>query len=149
MEILILHPRCTHVAYFRWTLLHEKWEIHEKCDCNHIFHVFLILQSRFSFISHFLCSRIHLKCATWVLLGWGIKFCIQQVLPLEILVKNLGDKLKIRVEKEVLLFYYFLTFLPFYLKICESSPIVDIIILHPICSYKFYFGCTIFLGGPF
>ena len=61
----------------------------------------------------------------------------------------MGDKLKIRVEKVVLLFYYFLIFLPFYLKNGESSPMVDIIILNPIGSYKVYFGCTFFLGGPF
>ena len=86
---------------------------------------------------------------TWVLLGWGIKFFIQRVLPLEIWVKILGDKLKIRVEKLVLLLYYFLIFLPFYLKNGESSPMVDITILNPIGSYKVYFCCTFFLGGPF
>ena len=67
--------------------------------CNHIF----------SCISHFSCRSILQKYASWVLLGWGIKFCIQRVLPLE--VKTLGDKLKIGVEKVVLLFYYFLFFL--------------------------------------
>ena len=139
MQIIISHPRSTHVAYFRWTVLHEKWEIHEKRDCNHIF----------SCISHFSCSRVHKKYTTWVFLGWGIKFCIQRVLLLEIWVRNLGDKLKIRVEKVVLLFYYFLIFLPFYLKNGESSPMVEIIILNLIGSYKFYFGCTFFLGGPF
>ena len=36
MKNLIPHPRSTHVAYFLWTLLHEKR------DCKHIFHVFLI-----------------------------------------------------------------------------------------------------------
>ena len=133
MQNLIPHPRSTHVAYFLWALLHEKtW-----------------LQSRFSCIFHFSCSRVHQKYATWVLLGWGIKSCIQQVLPLKIWGKNLGGKLKIRVEKVVLLFYYFLIFLPFYLKNGESSPMVDIIILNPIGSYKFYFGCTFFLGGLF
>ena len=94
MQILIPHPRSTHVAYFWWTLLHEKWEIHEKTW----------LQSRFSCISHFSCSTVHRKYATWVLVGCEIKFCIQQVLPLEIWVKNLGDKLKIRVEKVVFSF---------------------------------------------
>ena len=61
----------------------------------------------------------------------------------------MGDKLKIRVEKVVLLFCYFLIFLPFYLKNGESSPIVDIIILNPIGSYKVCFVYTFFLGGPF
>ena len=41
----------------------------------------------FKCISHFSCSRVHGKYATWVLLGWGIKFCIQLVIPLEIWVK--------------------------------------------------------------
>ena len=91
-------------TYFWWFLLHEKWEIHEKRDCNHVFLC----------ISHFSCSRVYRKYATWVLLGRGIKFGIQWVLSLEIWVKNLGDKLKIRVQKVVLLFCYFLIFLPFY-----------------------------------
>ena len=108
MRNLIPHPRSTHVAYFWWVLLHEKWEIHKKTW----------LQSNVLCISHFSCSRVHRKYATWVLLGWGIKFCIQWVLLgsrikfciqwvllLEIWVKTLGDKLKIRVEKVVLLFY--------------------------------------------
>ena len=103
MQNLIRHPRSTHFSYFQWTFLYEKWEIHEKCE-----------QSRFLCISHVLCSRVHRKYATWVLLGWGLKFRIQRVLTLEIWVKILGDKLKIRVEKVVLLFYYFLIFLPFY-----------------------------------
>ena len=120
-------------AYFRWTLLHEKH------DCNHVF----------SCISHFSCSRVHWKYATWVLIGWGIKFHIQRVHPLEIWVKILGDKFKIRVEKVVLLFYYFLIFLLFYSKNGESSPMVDIIILNPIGSCKVDFCCTFFLGGPF
>ena len=126
MQNLIPHPRSTHVAYFWWTLLHKKWELHKKRDCNHVFLC----------ISHFSCSRVHQKYATWVLLGWGIKFCIQRVLLLEIWVKILGDKLKIRVEKVVLLFYYFLMLLPFYLKNGKSSPMVDIIIMNPIGCYK-------------
>ena len=107
------------------------------------------LQSRFSCISHFSCSRVHIKYVTWVLLWWGIKIFIQRVLLLEIWVKNLGDMLKMRVEKVVLLFYYFLIFWPFYLKNGESSPMVDIIILNNIFSYKVYFWCTFFLGGLF
>ena len=139
MQNLIPHPISTHVAYFRWTLLHKKWETHEKSDWNRVF----------SCIYHFSCSRINQNYATSILLGWGIKFCIQRVLLLENWAKTLGVKLKIQVEKVVLLFYYFLIFLPFYLKNGESSPMVEIIILNPIGSYKFYFGCTFFLGGPF
>ena len=93
------------------------------------------LQSRFSCISHFSCSRTHRKYATWVLLGWGIRFCIQWLLPLEIWVKNLGGKLKIRVEKIVffifssktwwsnlILFYYF----HYYFIILLRRPILDL-----------------------
>ena len=58
-----------------------------------------------------------------------------------------GDKLKIQVEKTIFFIYLFLMFLLFYPKNGESSPIVDIIILNPIGYYKFYFGCTFFLGG--
>ena len=99
MQNLIPHPRSTHVAYFWWTLLHEKWEIHEKHDCNHIF----------SCACHFSCSKVHRKYATWVLLRQIIKFCIQQVLMFEIWIKPYGDKLKIQVEKAVFLksFYVF------------------------------------------
>ena len=107
------------------------------------------LQSHFSCIFHFSCRRVHQNYATWVLIGWGIKFCIQRVPPLEIWVTNLGDKLKIWLEKVVLLFYYFKIFLPFYFKNGESSTMGDIIILNPTGSYKFYFYCTFFWGGPF
>ena len=103
------------------------------------FYVFLI----------FSCSRVHKKYSTWVFLRWRIKFCIQRVLPLEIWVKLLRDKLKIRVEKVVLLFYYFLIFLIFYSKNVESSPMLDIIVLNPIGFYEVYFGCTFFLGDSF
>ena len=64
--------------------------------------------------------------------------------------QNLSKKFERQVEKVVLLFYYFLIFLPFYLKNGESSPMVDIIIiLNPIRSYKVCFCCTFFLGAPF
>ena len=95
MKNLIPYPRSTYVACFQWILLHEKWEIHEKRDYNHVF----------SYISHFLCSKVHRKYATWVLLVWGIKFFIQRVLPLEIWEKPLGDKFKIWVEKVVFSFF--------------------------------------------
>ena len=122
MKNLISHPRSTHVAYFRWVLLHEKWEIHGKCDCNHVFLC----------ISNFSYSRVHRKYATWVLLGWGIKFCIQWVPPLEIWVNNLGDKCKIRVEKSSF------SFLPSKIWWC-----------HKILFYYFHYYFIISLGGPF
>ena len=69
--------------------------------------------------------------------------------PTSVPPRNLSKpyKLKIRVEKVVLLFYYFLIFLPFYLKISESYPMVEIIILNPIGSYKGFFW-YIFLRRP-
>ena len=57
--------------------------------------------------------------------------------------------MKKQVEKVVVLFYYFLIFLLFYSRNGESSPMVYIIILNPIGSYKVYFSCTFFLGDPF
>ena len=63
--------------------------------------------------------------------------------------QNFSKTLGISVENVVLLFYYFLIFLLFYSKNCESFPMVDIIILNPIGSYKFYFGYIFFLEGPF
>ena len=99
MENSIPHPTSTHLAYFWWTLLHKKQEIHEKtwCWCQH--HLF-------SYISYFSWSGVLQKYAKWVLVGWGIEFPIQWVLPIEIWVKPHGDKLKIRVEKVVSFFFY-------------------------------------------
>ena len=57
----ILHPTSTHLAYFSWTSLHEKQEIHEKRDVD-----------------------VHQKYAKWVLVGCRIEFPIQQVLSIEI-----------------------------------------------------------------
>ena len=42
----ILHPTSTHLAYFWWTLLHEKQEIHEKMSTSHFFMYFLFLVER-------------------------------------------------------------------------------------------------------
>ena len=95
MKNLIPHPRSTIFHTFDGSYYTKKWEIHKKRDCNHAFLC----------ISHFSCSRTHRKYATWVLLGWGIKFFIQRVLPLKIWVKTLGDKLKIWVEKVVFSFF--------------------------------------------
>ena len=92
---LIPHPRSTHVAYFWWTLLYEKWEIHKKA----------LLQSRFSCIYPFSCSRAYLKYSIWVLFGCGIKFCIQQMFLLEIWVNPKWDKLKLRFEKEIVFLF--------------------------------------------
>ena len=63
------------------------------------------LQSHFSCISHFPYIKTHRKYGTWVLLGWWIQFCIQQVILLEIWVKTLGVKFKIQVEKLVFSFF--------------------------------------------
>ena len=104
----ILRPTSTHLAYFWWTPLREKLEIHEKTWwwCQH--HVFFI----------FFCfswSGVHQKYAKWVLVGCGIEFSIQWVLHLKIYVKPHGDKLKIQVKKVVFHFLLFYSsFLPFY-----------------------------------
>ena len=44
------------------------------------------------------------KYAVWVLVGWGIKLCIQWALPIEIWVKTKGDMSKIRTKKVVIFF---------------------------------------------
>ena len=110
----------------------------KKCDCNNVFLC----------ISHFSCSRVHQKYATWILLGRGIKIFIQILLLLEMSVKKLGDKLKIRVKNLVLLFYLFLIFLPFYLKNGESSHMVEIIILNPIGPFLKFIFFVNFLRRP-
>ena len=70
MKNLIPHPMITHTVYLLWTLLPQKQEIPEKRDDDQ-------------------------KYAVWVLIGCGIKFRIQQDLPLEIWVKTQGYILKI------------------------------------------------------
>ena len=125
-------------TYFWWTLLHEKWEILEKMWCRHQ-HPF------FSCISHFLWSGIHQKYAKWVLVGCRTEFPIQWILPLKILVKPHGEKLK----KNFFFTLHFFTFLPSYSKNGDSSPMVDIITLNTIGSYKVDFYCTFLFWGPF
>ena len=58
----------------------------------------------FSVISCFWGSEVHQKYAVWVLVGCGIKFHIQQALPIEIWVKTRGDMSKIRAQKVVFFF---------------------------------------------
>ena len=100
----IPHPTSTHSTYFWWTLLHEKWEIHEKTWCWHQHHIF-------SCISCFFWSGVHQKYAKWVLIGCVIEFLIQRVIHIKIWVKQQGDKLKIGVEKVV---FYLFNLLLFY-----------------------------------
>ena len=123
MQNLVPRPRSTHVAHFWWPFLQEKWEIHEK----------RWLQSCFSCISHFSCRMVHWKYVAWVLLGWGIKFCIQWVLQLKIWVNPYGDKLKIRVEKIVFFFFF-----PSKIWWCNLT-----------LFYYFHYYFIISLGGPF
>ena len=54
----------------------------------------------FSGISCFWGRGVHQKYAVWVLVGCGIKFCIQRALPLEIWVKTEGDMSKIQTKKK-------------------------------------------------
>ena len=91
---LILHPTSTHTAYFWWTLLPQKQEIPEKTWwwCHH--HIF-------SGISCFWGSGVRQKYAVWVLVGCGIKFCIQRALSIKIWVKTQWDMSKIQTKKVV------------------------------------------------
>ena len=92
MRNLILHPTRTHTAYFWQTPLPQKQEIPKKTEwwCRH---------SIFSGISYFWGIKVHQKYAMWVLVGRGIKLCIQQALLLRIWVKTQGDMSKIRTNK--------------------------------------------------
>ena len=108
MQNLIPRPTSTHLAYFWSTSLPQKQEIPKKIWwwCHH--HVFLG-------ISCFWCRGVHQKYEMWVLVGFGIKFCIQQALPLGIWVKTQGDMSKIRIKKVVF----------FYDKYVNSTIMVD------------------------
>ena len=82
MRNLIMHPTSTHTAYF-WRTLPQKQEIPEKLGWWHHHHIV-------SGIYCFWGREVHQKYAVWVLVGCGIKFHIQQALPLRIWVKNTG-----------------------------------------------------------
>ena len=113
--------------------------------------------SHFSCIYCFSWNRVHKKYAKWVLIGCIIEFSIQRALLIEIWVKPQGDKLKIQVEKSIFftcLFFYHLNhllnfFYFFTQKNGDSSPMVDIITLNHIGSYKIDFCCTFLFWGPF
>ena len=87
MQNLIPHPTSTHTAYFWQTLLPQKQEMPEKMWWWHHHHIF-------SGISYFWGSDVRQKYVVWVLVGCGIKFCIQRALSIEIWVKTQGDMLK-------------------------------------------------------
>ena len=53
----------------------------------------------FSGISYFGGSGVHQKYAMWVIIGFRIKFHIQQALPIKIWVRTQGDMSKIRTKK--------------------------------------------------
>ena len=55
----------------------------------------------FSRVSYFWGIGVRQKNAVWVLVGYGIKLCIQRALPLGIWVKTEGDMSKIRTKKVV------------------------------------------------
>ena len=69
----------------------------------------------FSGISCFWGTRVHQKYVVQVLVGYGIKFCIQRALPLRIWVKTQGDMSKIQTKKVVF----------FYDKYVNSTIMVD------------------------
>ena len=81
----------THSEYFWLSPLPEKQEISEKMWWWHHHHIFW-------------GSGVCQKYTMWVLIGCGIKFCIQGALPLEIWVKTQGDMSKIWT-KNVVFFY--------------------------------------------
>ena len=66
--------------------------------------VMMMSSSRFSGISCFWGRGVRQKYAVWVLVGCGIKFCIQWALPIKIWVKTQGDMSKIRTQKVVFFF---------------------------------------------
>ena len=98
MQNLIPHPTSTHTTYFWRTLLPQKQEIPEKTWwwCHH--HVL-------SGISCFWGSGVRQKYAERVLVGCGIKFCIQRALPIESWVKTQGDMSKIQTKSSFFLFF--------------------------------------------
>ena len=69
----------------------------KKCDDD-------IIITFFSGISCFWGRGVHQKYSVWVLVGWGIKFCIQWALLIEIWVKTQGDMSKIQTKKIVFSF---------------------------------------------
>ena len=75
----------------------------KKCDDDVIITFFHVFHHHvFSCISCFWGSGVHQKYAVWViivLIGCGIKFCIQRALPLKIWVKTHGDMSKIQTKK--------------------------------------------------
>ena len=91
---LIPHLTSTHTAYFWWTPLPQKQEIPEKMWWWHHHHVF-------SGISCFWGRGVRQKYAVWVLIGCGIKLCIQQALRPKLWVKTQEDMSKIRTKKLV------------------------------------------------
>ena len=105
---LILHPNSTHTAYF-WWIAPQKQEIHKKTWWWNHHHIFsgiscfwgseVCHHHIFSGVYFFWGSGVHQKYVVWVLVGCGIKFYIQQSLPLEIWVKTHGDMSKIRTKK--------------------------------------------------
>ena len=96
---LIPHPMSTHTAYFSWTPLPQKQKMPKKTWWWHHHHVL-------SGISCFWGSRVNQKYAVWVLIGCRIKFRIQRVFLLKILVKWQGYMLKIRMKKVVFFLFH-------------------------------------------
>ena len=128
MRNLIPHPMSTHTAYFWRTPLPQKrntWK-----------NVMMTSSSHFSGISFFWGSGVHQKYAVWVLVGCGIKLCIQQDLLLDIWVKTQGDMSKIRTKKVVF----------FYDNYVNSTIMVDSMYWNSIGSWipthKIYCWCA-------
>ena len=85
----------------------------------------------------FFCgSGVHQKYAVWVIVGCGIKFCIERALPIEIWVKTQGDMSKIWTKKVVL---FMIPIPKFILKNCLTGA--------PFLNFKEFWLANIWWHG--
>ena len=106
------HPHCILLTGLATPKARNTWK-----------NVRMMASSHFSGISCFLGSRVRQKYVVWVLVGCGIKFCIQRGLSLEIWVKTQGDMSKIRTKK-VVFFYEKMSIQPLWLTHFIEIPLV-------------------------
>ena len=109
--------------------------------------VMMMSSSHFSGISCIWGSGVHQKYVVWVLVGCGIKFCIQWSLPLIIWVKTQGDMSKIWTKKSSFLLwqicqfnhYGWLILLKFYWFLNSNSQnlLLALFLIRPILDPKF------------
>ena len=109
--------------------------------------VMMMSSSHFSGISYFWGKGVCQKYAVWVLLGCGIKFCIQRSLLPEIWVKTQRDMSKIWTKKSTFLLwqicqfnhYGWLILLKFYwfLKTNSQNLLLAHFLIRPILDPEF------------